>query len=218
MLVSAPQVVKVIVVADVVCTWCFIGKRRLDKAIATLKGRGFNVDFDIKWMPFELTSGRNLTKEGISKKARLLEKYSPETVDRMHALMVDQGKKDNIQFNPDGVVSSTLDAHRLLHFADMNDLQNQTIEALFSAYHEHAQNIGDNETLADIYASVGGNRDEALEFLNSDSARDIVRAQQEQARMDGITGVPFFNIGGVLVRGAIEADEFLKVLEGLFST
>ncbi|KAJ1329988.1 hypothetical protein BSLG_009839 [Batrachochytrium salamandrivorans] len=138
--------------------------------------------------------------------------------------MIQTGKQDGILFNFGGLRSRqvcavpkhhgyTLDAHRLLHLALQSEIQNQVAEGLFSAYHEGALNIGDDNVLADVYEKAGGDRNAALAYLKSDQDVALIRSMQKQALLDGVTSVPHFNIEGLHVSGAQESQAFERIFE-----
>ncbi|KAH6569269.1 hypothetical protein BASA50_010294 [Batrachochytrium salamandrivorans] len=205
--------INVSIVSDVVCPFCFLGKRRFEKAVAAFQAKGNNVIFNVKYLPFELGRELGLTKEGVPTIDTLIPKMGKAGVAAMMPRMIQTGKQDGILFNFGGLRSSTLDAHRLLHLALQSEIQNQVAEGLFSAYHEGALNIGDDNVLADVYEKAGGDRNAALAYLKSDQDVSLIRSMQKQALLDGVTSVPHFNIEGLHVSGAQESQAFERIFE-----
>jgi predicted DsbA family dithiol-disulfide isomerase len=176
------------VVSDVVCPWCFIGKRRLEKAIALS-----DVPVVVRWHPFQLDP--TIPLEGKSRRAYLEEKFgSLERVAETHRHIVELGKAEGIDFAFDRIQVSpnTLDAHRLVRWAAEAGVEERIVEALFSAYFREGRNLGDRETLAEIAGANGMDGAEVAARLASDEARDEVEAEVASAQRIGVTGVPTF--------------------------
>jgi len=178
------------VISDVVCPWCFVGKRRLEQAIALS-----DVPVTVRWRPFQLDS--TIPPEGKSRRDYLEQKFgSLERVGAMHENITKLGAEVGIPFAFDKIEVSpnTLDAHRLIRWAADAKVQEAIVEALFRAYFIDGRNIGDREVLADIAGSAGMDRKSVAERLASDDDRAEVQADIVGAQRIGVTGVPTFII------------------------
>jgi predicted DsbA family dithiol-disulfide isomerase len=188
---SEPLVVDV--VSDVVCPWCFIGKRRLEKAVAMA-----GVPVSIRWRPFQLDP--TIPPEGKDRRAYLEAKFGAgDRIGKMQENISALGAAEGIAFAFDKIAVSpnTLDAHRLIRWAaEPAGLQEKVVEALFGAYFLDGKNIGDHAVLADIAASVGMDRADILARLVSNEDRTAVTEEIGFAREIGVSGVPTFVLAG----------------------
>jgi predicted DsbA family dithiol-disulfide isomerase len=203
--------------SDVVCPWCYVGKRRLEAALARFEHRD---NVDITWHSFELDPSASASPEG-TQASRLAKKYgmSVERAQQMIAQMVKTAAADGIEMNIDRQRGgNTFDAHRLLHWARAQGKQNELKERFFKANFTDGERIADRDTLAKLASEVGLDEEQARAVLLSDQFAADVRADEENARQLGITGVPFFVVGGkYAVSGAQPADVLVKVLERAWS-
>lgn len=182
------------VVSDVMCPWCYIGKRRLEAALEEVAGE---IDVEIRWRPYQLDP--TLPKQGKDRRQYLEEKFGgPEGAEKAYATVRAAGAGEHIPFAFDKipVSANTLDAHRLIRWASSLGLaaQDQMVELLFKAYFEDGKNIGDDSVLMEAAEQVGLERPVVERLLSGDADRDIVSAEIEQARQMGVTGVPCFII------------------------
>lgn len=178
------------VASDVVCPWCYIGKRRLEKALAAVKGE---IQAEIRWLPFQLNPG--MPKEGMPRAEYRKAKFgSLERSRALDARVIAEGKSEGIDFAFDRIerTPNTVAAHQLIALAQN---QNQVVDALFHAYFEEAKDIGDAKVLADIAAKCGVKG-------WPEEARDVAELE-EDVRELGISAVPTFIFGRQLgVAGA----------------
>lgn len=180
------------VVSDVVCPWCYLGKARLELAIAEVQDE---VGVDINWRPYRLNP--DYPPEGVDQKAALAAKLGgEERVASAHKMLTDLGREVGIAFNFDAIKigPNTLDAHRLIHWAVTEDRekQNRIVDALFKANFEEGRNVGDHSVLLDIAEKAGLDRTVIAALLASDADGDLIVAEIEAAQKMGVTGVPFF--------------------------
>lgn len=196
MSIEAPTGLTIDIVSDVMCPWCLIGKRRIERAmdIAGLGGR-----VQMRWHPFQLDA--TLPATGKDRRLYLEEKFGgPERADAIYARIADEGRKEGIDFAFDRieVAANTFDAHRLIALSARYGphIHNGVVEALFAAYFLEGRNIGDPDTLCDIAVQAGLDRQEVAAMLAGDGLADTVRAGLEQAGRIGVTGVPFFILAG----------------------
>jgi len=200
------------VVSDVVCPWCFVGKRRLEKAIAALDGKQ---EVRVRWHPYQLNP--QMPKEGMDRRAYRTAKFgSWERSLALDAQIKTVGESEGLVFAPEKCqrTPNTLDAHRLIWLAEKEGVQDAVVEALFRAYFTEGKDIGDTPTLLDVVAGAGLNRERAEAVLNSDEGLATIREEDEQARTVGVQGVPFFIINDAIVlSGAREPSAFLEAFE-----
>jgi predicted DsbA family dithiol-disulfide isomerase len=196
------------VISDVICPWCFIGKRRLEKA---LNGRSAT----IRWHPFQLNP--DMPREGIDRKSYRIRKFgSWERSQELDVQVAAAGRGEGIAFNFDRMARTpnTLDAHRVIWLAGERRVQDAVVVALFRAYFTDGRDLSDRATLADVAAGAGLDRAEVDDLLAGDRGLDAVRAGEEQARRLGVSGVPFFVVGGrVALSGAQPPEVFRQAFE-----
>jgi predicted DsbA family dithiol-disulfide isomerase len=204
---------KVEIWSDVVCPWCYIGKRRFESALARFSHRD---DVEVVWRSFELDPSAPARRMGDSAE-RLAAKYgmtrqqAVESQDRLTQMAAQEGLTIHFDLSQSG---NTFDAHRLLHMAAEQGVQDEVKERLFRAYFSEGEPIGDTETLVRLVEEVGLSRAEAQAVLASDRYAEDVRAEQREATQLGITGVPFFVVDRRYgVSGAQSADVLLQVLD-----
>lgn len=183
-------------VSDVVCPWCYLGKARLELAIAEVQDQ---VGVDVNWRPYQLNP--DIPPEGVDQKAYLEEKLGgAEAVARGHEMLTKLGQEVGIEYDFAAIRigPNTLDAHRLLHWASMEgrEVQDRVATALFKANFEEGRNVGDHAVLAEIAESCGMDRKLAENLLASDADRDAILGEIDAAQKMGVTGVPFFIIDG----------------------
>ncbi len=180
------------IISDVVCPWCYLGKARLELAIAEVQDE---IGVDINWRPYRLNP--DYPPEGVDQKKALAEKLGgAERVASAHQMLVQLGKEVGIAFDFDAIKigPNTLDAHRLIHWAGTEDREKQerVVTALFKANFEQGRNVGDHEVLIDIAADAGLAVPVVASLLASDADRDLVVAEIGAASQMGVSGVPFF--------------------------
>lgn len=179
------------VVSDVVCPWCYLGKARLDLAIAEVQDI---VGVEVNWRPYQLNPDYPL--EGVDHRRALAAKLGgQENVDRAHAMLSDLGRQVGIGYDFDAVTidPNTMDAHRLLLWAhtEGRNVQNRVVDALFKANFEEGRNVGDHAVLIDIADKAGLDRAVIARLLASDADRDTIRSEIDAVQRMGVNGVPF---------------------------
>jgi predicted DsbA family dithiol-disulfide isomerase len=198
------------VISDLICPWCFIGKRRLETAIAALDGTH---EVRVRWLPFQLNP--TMPKEGISRKEYRTRKFGTwERSLELDARLVAVGKEEGIHFAFDRMerTPNTLDAHRLIGLAEKQGVQDAVVEALFRAYFTEGQDISSRQTLLDVVAEAGLDRSKAEALLSSDDGLETIRDSDGLARRFRVDGVPFFVVNSTLtLSGAQQPDAFLAV-------
>ena len=192
---SEKQSISVDVISDVVCPWCYIGQKRLEKAVASLP----EIDVDVRWRPYQLDP--TIPPEGKDRKQYMLAKFgSEEKLKQIHDRIVPLGAAEGIDFYfaDIRIAANTLDAHRVIRWAASagEGVQNRVTKALFSANFEKGEYIGDRAELARIAGENGMDEATVATLLATDADRDAVLAEIEQAQRMGVTGVPFFVLEG----------------------
>jgi predicted DsbA family dithiol-disulfide isomerase len=176
------------VISDVVCPWCFLGKRRLDAAVRMVP----EIQVRVMFRPFFLDP--TIPREGMSRHDYLVGKFGEGALDGIHDQLIAIGKAEGVPYRFDLITRSpnSLNAHRLLRWAAVAGTQPQVLEALFMAYWSWGQDIGDIEVLKTV-AIVNGFRGEDIErVLKSDEGVKDVLEEVAMAERIGVTGVPTF--------------------------
>lgn len=188
---SAPVTIDVI--SDVICPWCFLGKRRLDKTIAALTAQ----PVEVRWRPFQLDP--SIPKAGVPRQAYLEKKFgSGPRLAELHKPLLEAGAREGIPYAFDKitVTPNSLDAHRLIRWAHTNNLQSEMVERLFSLYWIEGADIGARDVLIKAAVDVGLDGTLVAQLLQSEADLDAVIAEINQASGMGITGVPTFVLAG----------------------
>ncbi len=208
---------KVEIWSDVVCPWCYIGKRRFEAALARFEHRD---DVDVVWRSFELDPSAP-RERAVDLAEHLAAKYGQtlEQAQGMQAQMTAAAAAEGVTFRFDlARAGNTVDAHRLIHLAGERGVQDAVKERLLLGYFTEGAPVGDAETLVRLAAEVGLNADDARAVLASDAYTEQVRADEREAAALGIRGVPFFVVNRRYgVSGAQPADVLLEVLEKAWS-
>ena len=198
--------------SDVVCPWCFIGKRRLERALETV---GYANQAYIAWRAFQLNP--TMPKSGLDRRAYLDAKFGGAEARRvMEERVAKAGEMDGIVFAFDRIerTPNTFEAHRLNWFAQQRGKQDDLAEALFHAYFTEGRNIGDGQTLVEVAEEAGLDRDAVRQFLVSDLGVEEVRGEEAAGHRMGIRGVPHFVLNGrYAISGAQPPDVFVSALQ-----
>ena len=180
------------VVSDAVCPWCFLGKRHLDLALEQIG----EVKTEVRWRPFQLDA--TIPREGMRRIDYLTRKFGPDGVGRMNTRLIEAGRNVGVDFAFEKIERSpnTLDAHRLIRWAQPRGVQDEVVERLFSLYFQRGRDIGDLDILADVARDFGFERAMARRMLDGETDKDEVREEIATAQRMGVTGVPFFIFDG----------------------
>lgn len=205
--------VKLDILSDPICPWCYIGKAHLDRALTAHPDHPFTIE----WHPFQLNP--EMPAEGMDRRAYLDGKFGGRAAaDQVYGRIAEAAKAAglSIDFDKIGRTPNTLDAHRLIHWAGLEGRQTAVVTRLFKAYFEAGQDIGDREVLLDIAEGVGLDRAMIERLLDSDADCDDIRARDAHARERGVTGVPTFVIANTHVApGAQSPELWTQVIEDL---
>lgn len=183
--------VRIDIVSDVMCPWCYIGKRRLEQALDTLE----NEHVEIRWRPYQLDP--TLPPEGRDRKEYLEKKFGgPEQAKEIYQRIEAAGHEENLDFNFAGIEVSpnTIDAHRVIRWAinEGEAVQGKLVERLFELYFIEGANIGDHDVLADAAREAGMDGAVVAALLATDRDKDEVQEEIAVAQRMGVTGVPCF--------------------------
>ncbi len=203
--------IQIEIYSDVVCPWCFIGKRWLEQALETV---GYAQQTDIAWRPFQLNP--TMPKEGMDRRDYLDAKFGGTEARRaIQERAAKAGEANGIVFAFDRIerTPNTFDAHRLHWIAQQQGKHDDLVEALFYAYFTEGRDIGDDQTLVDVATETGLDREAVARFLASDQGIENVRVEEAAGHRLGIRGVPYFVVNGTHgISGAQPPDRFVSVL------
>lgn len=200
--------IEVEVISDVICPWCLIGKRRLEKAIASFAP---NIGVVIHWLPYQLNPG--MPPAGISRQEYRIQKFgSWERSQELDANVVANGKVEGIDFRFDLIerTPNTVNAHRLIWLAGQHGCQEAVVEALFLAYFTNGKDLSDRPTLVDVVVQAGLGRDLVNDLLNSQTGLAEIEAAKQLAQQVGVDGVPFFIINRKIALAGAQPPETFR--------
>ena len=196
--------------SDIVCPWCYVGKRRLERALASVGG-----DVHVTWRPFQLNPTMPL--EGMDRTTYLKTKFgSLEVFGSMKEQLLAAGAEEGIPFAFEKIqrTPNTFAAHRLVWCSALQGKQDEVVESLFRSYFVEGKNIGDLTTLAHAAAEAGLDRTEIEEFLAGDKGTAEVKAEETVGRRLGIRGVPYFVLNGrISLSGAQPPDIIVSAFQ-----
>lgn len=212
---SEAQSITVDVVSDVVCPWCFIGQKRLDRAVAMAA----DVEVHIRWRPFQLDA--TIPPQGMDRKAYMMAKFgSEQRIAEIHARIEPLGAAEGIAFAFDkiAVAPNTLDAHRVIRWAGGTgeEVQNRLVRRLFQMNFEEGIDIGDHGVLTEAAREAGMDASVVASLLPTDADVEPVRQEIATASRMGISGVPCFLLEGrYAVMGAQDAETLADAIRQL---
>lgn len=196
--------------SDIVCPWCYVGKRRLERALTSVGS-----DVHVVWRPFQLNP--MMPSDGMDRTTYLKAKFgSLEAFGRMEEQLLAAGTEEQIPFALEKIqlTPNTFAAHRLVWHAAQQGKQDEVVEALFRSYFVEGENIGDLKTLAHAAAEAGLDRTGIEKFLASEKGVVEVKAEEAVGRRLGIRGVPYFVLNGrVAISGAQPPNVFVSAFQ-----
>ncbi|MBA5776798.1 DsbA family oxidoreductase [Stappia sp. F7233] len=181
------EVLTIDVVSDVMCPWCFIGKKRLEKALEDLP----DVAIEIRWRPFQLDA--SLPAEGKDRKKYLSDKFgSLDRAKEVYKRIGAAGDEEGIPFAFDKITKSpnTLNSHRLILWSKAEGKQNEVVHRLFELYFLEGADLSKNETLVEVAREVGMDAEAVAKLLETDIDLERIKQDIENAHSMGVTGVP----------------------------
>eukprot|EP01117_Protostelium_nocturnum_P009122 TRINITY_DN3267_c0_g3_i1.p1 TRINITY_DN3267_c0_g3~~TRINITY_DN3267_c0_g3_i1.p1 ORF type:complete len:237 (+),score=104.08 TRINITY_DN3267_c0_g3_i1:201-911(+) len=204
------QLIQIKVVSDVVCPWCLVGKKRLEKAMSLYNGKA---EFKVTWKPFFLDS--ELPREAKNKIEHYNNKFGREKVPLLLDRMKKVGKDEGIEFSFGGEIANTITSHRLIHYAGLKGDQNKVVDELFADYFEREKNIGSIKVLTEAAERAGLNGQEVKEYLEGkQDEKEVFEEAKNTARNYRISGVPFFIIENkYAISGAEDPQTFKNIFD-----
>ncbi|MEP2828998.1 DsbA family oxidoreductase [Parvibaculum sp.] len=202
------------VVSDTVCPWCYIGKKRLDQALA-LHGRE---GITLVWRPFQLDA--SIPEGGVDRKTYMEKKFGSERAKSVGNTIREFGEAVGIDFRFDKIERSpnTLDSHRLIRWAGTAGCQNEMVDILFRRYFEDGDDIGSHDILIDAANEAGMDTDIVADLLMKDADKELIGQEDALARQMGIQGVPSFVVNSQWVMvGAQEPETLVKMFKKLLA-
>lgn len=205
--------IKLDILSDPICPWCLIGKTRLEKALAEIP----NHPFVIEWHPFQLNP--DMPQDGMDRRDYLETKFGgKERAVKVYS-EIDQHARDeglDLDFGAIERTPNTINAHRLIHWAGIEQKQDDMVNALFDAYFKEGRDIGNDEVLCDLADGIGMDAAVVAKLLKSDADADMIRQRDAHSRQMGVNSVPTFIVDNRhAVPGAQPADLWVKVINEL---
>ncbi|KAF9902424.1 hypothetical protein EC991_004971 [Linnemannia zychae] len=207
----AGKTIKIDIVSDTVCPWCYVGKKRLEKAITAFKNtpEHQNVQFQVDWHPYQLDP--SASRVPVKKMDMYASKFGAARAPLIRDRMIQVGQEEGINFSYNGSVVNTLDSHRLINFATARGKQDEMVDELFRNYFEEDK-CGEVPTLIESAVKVGLDGAEVERYLASQEGIQEVLDDIEKAKVEGVQGVPNIMINNTYVlSGAQDADTFIEV-------
>lgn len=205
--------VKLDIISDPICPWCYIGKAHLDKALLDFPDHPFTME----WHPFQLNP--DMPAGGMGRRDYLERKFGgKEGAVRAYAPIVETAEKIGLKIDFEGmkVTPNTIDAHRLIHWAGIEERQTFVVDLLFKAYFVEARDIGDHEVLADIADTAGMDAALVTKLLESDNDTDDIRKRDAHSREMGVNSVPTFIVANQhAVPGAQPPETWVQIIEDI---
>jgi predicted DsbA family dithiol-disulfide isomerase len=199
------------IISDTVCPWCYVGKRRLEKAMALRP----DIEFDITWRAFQLNPDMPL--EGKDRREHYEAKFgSAERTAQLTDNITNVAREENLDLIYDKIdrMPNTLASHQLIRWSGSAGCQDDVVERLFEAYFTKGQDIGDTAVLSQVAADAGMDGELVSELLENAADQNLVKEEDALARQMGVTGVPCFIVDQKFsLVGAQEADAFLQVFD-----
>ncbi len=198
-------------ISDTVCPWCFIGKRRLAKAMALRP----NIAFDVRYRPYQLDP--NIPREGLDRVQYMTARFGADAkLNEAYDAIAAEGAKEDIAFDWAAIKKrpNTVNSHRLIRWAEAQGVQDEVVERLFVAYFENGEDIGDIRVLADIADLCGMDGAQIADLLEGDTDIALVAREDKLAHEMGVTGVPAMIFANrVAVTGAREPEVLAMVID-----
>jgi predicted DsbA family dithiol-disulfide isomerase len=199
------------IVSDTVCPWCFIGKRRLEKALVLRP----DITFDIRWRAYRLDP--SIPAKGVDRKQYMEAKFGNNpNRQAMQDALLKAGESEGIAFAFNRIARSpnTLDSHRLIRWAASAGVQNEIVERLFEAYFEDGRDIGNPDVLTEIASDAGMDSATVADLLEQGTDRELIENEDALAHRLGISGVPTFIFENkYMVSGAHDPEQLVKVID-----
>lgn len=199
------------VIADLVCPFCYLGKRRLEKALLAVQGPS-----DVSWHPYQLNP--EIAPEGVRFDDYLTRRFgSSASVQPVLDALTDEGRHEDVNFRFDRIqrVPNTMRAHQLMYLAEkLGKDQGLLAEDLMATFFEHGEDIGDADVLVRLGARHGLDEQDVLRVFDDEAARQLILTREGQVRSSGIAGAPGFLLNRrLLLIGAQDADSMVNAFD-----
>lgn len=204
--------IKIEVVSDTICPWCYIGKRNFDLALKELPE--MNISF--KYTTFQLDP--NTPSEGVNRKNYVEKKFNKDRYSEMKKNISNEALKSGIPNinNTLDIIPNTFDSHRLIYWAIEYGCQLEAVEMIFKAYFEESKDIGNITVLLTIAESLGMDSEVIMDRFKNDEDRKVVEDEESKARENGVMGVPYYIINdGMTLTGSQPVNSIVKLLQHL---
>ena len=203
--------IKLDILSDPICPWCYIGKANLDRALEARPDHALTIE----WHPFQLNP--DMPPEGMDRREYLETKFGgKENAVQVYARIAEAAEAAGLKIDFGGIgrTPNTIDAHRLIHWTGLEGRQTAAVSRLFKAYFEDGRDIGDRAVLLEIAEGIGLDREMIQRLLDSDADLDDIRARDAHARQRGVTGVPTFVLANQhVLPGAQPTELWLQVID-----
>ena len=204
--------IKIDVISDTICPWCFIGKRNFDKAISLVP------DIDVKFTYSTFQLNPDFPKEGVNKKEYISRKFNENHHSTMKERIKSEALKSGISIinSKLDIIPNTFNSHRLIYWSKEENCHLETVEMIFKSYFEESKDIGDINVLLDVAKKVGmDDKKIRNKFENDDDSSTIINEEQSN-RENGVMGVPSYIIDdGITLTGSQPVDSIVKLLRHL---
>jgi predicted DsbA family dithiol-disulfide isomerase len=205
--------VRLDIFSDPICPWCYIGKKNLDDALVNAPSD----IFDIRWHPFQLNP--DMPVDGMDRRAYLEGKFGgKEGAVKAYTPVVEHAKRSELNINLEAITRTpnTLNAHRLIHWAEAEGIQTTLVQSLFIAYFEQGRDLGDTDVLVDIAHRASMDREAIAQNLDTDNDLEYIKDRDASGRKMGLNGVPAFVVAGQqVVQGAQGPDLWTRVISDI---
>jgi len=205
--------IKVDVISDVACPWCYVGKRRFETALEQWKG----APIEVTWHPFQLDP--SMRQEGMNRDTYLTNKFgSIENVQEMTDRLTEVGKTVgiNFDFGDNWLAVNTLQMHQLLNVAREEGIGTEMKERFLAAYFEETKHLNNAETLYTVVEQFGWDKDKVDTIINDQKIAEAVKQEISHYQQRGVTGVPFFVINDKFgISGAQPSEAFLEAFQSV---
>ena len=205
--------IKLDILSDPICPWCYIGKAHLDRALSARPDHRFSIE----WHPFQLNP--DMPEGGMDRREYLETKFGGRArAVQVYGQIEDAAIAAGLKINFSGIkrTPNTIDAHRLIHWAGLEGRQTAAVSRLFKAYFEEGQDIGDHGILVEIADGIGLDKALTERLLSSEADLEDVRTRDAHARARGVTGVPTFVIANQhVLPGSQQSELWLQVIDEL---
>lgn len=207
------EVITIDIVSDVACPWCYVGKKRLESALAKWEG----IPVKVEWHPYQLDP--NMSEKGLNRDTYLTNKFGDlEKVKGMTDHLTNVGKEVgiNFDFGPKWLAVNTLHLHQLLHIAGEEGFRDRLKERFLKAYFEEAKHLNDTQVLNEIMSEFGWSPEKVAQIIADDEIAYAVKSEIAHYQQMGVSGVPYFIINNKYgVSGAQPTEVFTEVLESV---